>query len=112
MNDYMFTCVKHEMKHGCLLLSVGWQMFTSLACLQDGTVHDYTFDQEACDWVHWMKTVPPQELSPSLSFNEIIVQTIDTVRYSYLMRLLVTHSHHTLFTGTQTCAHQLPAAAF
>ncbi len=67
--------------------------------MQDGSVHDYMFDQESCDWVHWMKTVPAQELPPTLAFHEIIVQTIDTVRYSYLMRLLITHGHHTLFTG-------------
>ncbi|KAA6419936.1 MAG: dynein heavy chain axonemal [Trebouxia sp. A1-2] len=65
----------------------------------DGSVHDYVFDQESCDWVHWTKTVPAQELPPTLAFHEIIVQTIDTVRYSYLMRLLITHGHHTLFTG-------------
>lgn len=67
--------------------------------MQDGSVHDYLFDQASCDWVHWMKTVPQQELPPTLAFNEIIVQTIDTVRYSHLMRLLITHGHHTLFTG-------------
>ena len=65
-------------------------------------MYDYLFDQESCDWVHWMSTVPSQELTPSLSFNEIIVQTIDTVRYSHLMRLLITHYHHTLFTGMPT----------
>ena len=70
-----------------------------ICCMQDGSVHDYMFDQESCDWVHWMKTVPHQELPPTLAFHEIIVQTIDTVRYSYLMRLLITHGHHTLFTG-------------
>lgn len=62
-------------------------------------MHDYMFDQDTCDWVHWMKTVPSQELPATLAFHEIIVQTIDTVRYSYLMRLLITHGHHTLFTG-------------
>lgn len=67
--------------------------------LQDGSVYDYLFDQQSCDWVHWMQSVPSQELMPSLSFNEIIVQTIDTVRYSHLMRLLITHNHHNLFTG-------------
>jgi len=92
--------------------------------MQDGSVHDYMFDQESCDWVHWMKTVPTQELPPTLAFHEIIVQTIDTVRYSYLMRLLITHGHHTLFTGVlpmhscNTCisphcyqkhVHQLPS---
>lgn len=69
------------------------------AYVQDGSVHDYMFDKETCEWVHWMKTVPTQELPPTLAFHEIIVQTIDTVRYSYLMRLLITHGHHTLFTG-------------
>lgn len=73
--------------------------------LQDGSVHDYLFDQETCDWVRWMATVPAQELPPSLTFNEIIVQTIDTVRYSYLMRLLITHGHHTLFTGVSMRTH-------
>ena len=79
--------------------------------LQDGSVHDYMFDQEACDWVHWMKTVPTQELPPTLSFNEIIVQTIDTVRYSYLMRLLITHGHHTLFTGSLLHMHAASTAS-
>lgn len=64
-------------------------------------MHDYLFDQESCEWVHWTATVPAQELPASLTFNEIIVQTIDTVRYSYLMRLLITHGHHTLFTGVK-----------
>ena len=76
-----------------------WLQTAMICCLQDGSVHDYMFDQESCDWVHWMKTVPPQELPPTLAFHEIIVQTIDTVRYSYLMQLLITHGHHTLFTG-------------
>ena len=77
--------------------------------MQDGSVHDYMFDQESCDWLHWMKTVPAQELPPTLAFHEIIVQTIDTVRYSYLMRLLITHSHHTLFTGLLHM-HSVPIA--
>ena len=40
-----------------------------------------------------------EEVAESSSFNEIIIQTIDTVRYSYLMQLLVTHQKHVLFTG-------------
>ena len=40
-----------------------------------------------------------REVAESSSFNEIIIQTIDTVRYSYLMQLLVTHQKHVLFTG-------------
>lgn len=40
---------------------------------------------------------PP--LEKELSFNEIMVVTEDTVRYSYLINLLVTHSIPVLFVG-------------
>ena len=46
-----------------------------------------------------MDTVPVQEVPTSAAFHEIIVQTIDTVRYTYLLNMLVSHGYHTLFTG-------------
>jgi hypothetical protein len=35
----------------------------------------------------------------SLAFTDIVVPTIDTVRYSHIMQLLVTHNKHLLFVG-------------
>ena len=39
------------------------------------------------------------DVPESTPFNEIVVTTIDTIRYSYLLNLLATHGRHVLFTG-------------
>ena len=74
-----------------------------LAILQEGSIYDYLFDKAQCGWRHWMDTVPVQEVPTSAAFHEIIVQTIDTVRYTYLLNMLVSHGYHTLFTGWVPC---------
>lgn len=66
---------------------------------QEGTLHDYSFDKAACAWLPWMDGSSVQPIAESLSFNEIIVPTVDTVRCSKLMELLVTHNKHLLFVG-------------
>ena len=71
----------------------------ALPWLQEGSIYDYLFDKAQCGWRHWMDTVPVQEVPTSAAFHEIIVQTIDTVRYTYLLNMLVSHGYHTLFTG-------------
>lgn len=64
-----------------------------------GSVYDYTFDKPTSSWRHWMDTVEVLPLSTDLQFNQIVVTTIDTVRYTWLLQLLVTHGRNVLFTG-------------
>lgn len=66
---------------------------------KEGSVYDYLFDKGKVQWRHWMETVTVGEVPDTAAFNEIIIQTVDTVRYSYLMNVLVTHRKHLLFTG-------------
>ncbi|KAK7506434.1 hypothetical protein BaRGS_00002546, partial [Batillaria attramentaria] len=66
-----------------------------------GRVYDYRFVKEGSGkWVSWadaIKDTPP--IPKDALFNEIIVPTIDTVRYTYLMDILVRHEKPCLFVG-------------
>ena len=42
-------------------------------------------------WIGWMDGMPDYEVDPSMSFSDIIVPTMDTVRAHFLLQLLITN---------------------
>eukprot|EP00752_Nemacystus_decipiens_P010663 g9495.t1 len=62
-------------------------------------VYDFCYDQETMEWVPWMDTVAPYKHDPKLEFCELIIPTVDSVRYTYLLNLLVAGDKHVLMTG-------------
>jgi len=66
-----------------------------------GSVYDYRFIKKGMGkwelWTDEIKDAPP--IPKDSTFNEIIVPTIDTVRYTYLINQLITHGKSTLFVG-------------
>lgn len=68
---------------------------------EEGEVYDYHFVKEDLGkWVPWNDSLlesPP--IAKDAEFNSIIVPTEDTVRYTYLMDMLVKHGKPCLFVG-------------
>jgi len=67
----------------------------------EGLVYHYQLIKEGTGkWVKWAESLKDAEpISRDAQFNEIIVPTVDTVRYAHLMELLVTHQKACLFVG-------------
>ncbi|XP_070559445.1 dynein axonemal heavy chain 12-like isoform X2 [Ptychodera flava] len=67
----------------------------------EGTVYDYMFEFKARGrWVHWHETIRNKEIgAPGMKPQDIIVPTVDTARYTYLMDLMIKHKRAVLFVG-------------
>ncbi|XP_013387188.1 dynein heavy chain 12, axonemal, partial [Lingula anatina] len=66
----------------------------------NGMVYDYMFEQKARgQWRHWNDFVKGSDLPANKKIREILVPTMDTVRYTYLMDLCITHEKPILFVG-------------
>ncbi|XP_022244308.1 dynein heavy chain 7, axonemal-like [Limulus polyphemus] len=65
----------------------------------DGQVYDYVFEIKGKgQWHQWSDSVKSLD-SDKVKIKEVIVPTVDTVRYSYLMDLCILHNRPLLLVG-------------
>jgi dynein heavy chain len=64
-----------------------------------GCVYDYMFSIDTKKWIKWMDIIDKYEIDPKQTFSEIVVPTVDSVRNTYLMDLLLSHGKHVLMVG-------------
>jgi dynein heavy chain len=72
---------------------------TEVGLPTEGLVFDYAIDVNTASWIGWMDTVPQFKLSPKTQFSDIIVPTLDSVRYMYVLEQLVVHNFNVLCVG-------------
>lgn len=63
------------------------------------SVYSYVYDIGKAKWVPWLETVDVKPPDGDAEYSSIIVQTVDTVRYSFLLDKLVRHKRPCLFVG-------------
>lgn len=63
------------------------------------TLYEYYFDPTDHNWVPWSSKIPDYEHQPDMKFNEILVPTVDTVRNTWLLELMVKIQHPVVLVG-------------
>jgi dynein heavy chain len=67
-----------------------------------GTIYDYCYYPEENVWKNWMDNTNKDELDnfpKGTNPSEIIVTTVDTIRYSYMQELFIMNNIRSLFVG-------------
>ena len=64
-----------------------------------GTIYDYCIDDDMVEFVSWETKVQPFNYDSKLPYFSILVQTVDTAKYSFLLEALAKQSCHVLFMG-------------
>jgi len=64
-----------------------------------GNVFDYSYDVNDCKWRPWMDTVPVIPVDPKKSFSDLVVQTKESVAYSFMIEHICTQQKHVLCVG-------------
>ena len=66
------------------------------------SLYDVFFEWEddlGAGWKHWLETVPAPSIDPKLKFGDLLVDTKDTVRTTFVCKLLISSNCHLLATG-------------
>ena len=67
-----------------------------------GTIYDYCYLPETNEWKNWVDFTNKDEIDqfPKGSKpNELIVTTVDTIRYGYMQELFIMNDIRSLFVG-------------
>jgi len=73
--------------------------FTGPAFPDKLTCFEYVFDRKTNDWYPWVDTFETQPIADDAQYNEIIVPTLDTIRYGFILEKLVLNQKPVMFIG-------------
>lgn len=65
----------------------------------DASIYDCVWDKTKKEWVKWTDTVDEYFVDSKQSYGEIVVPTFDSIRMTYITRLLLMNKKHVLSPG-------------
>ncbi len=65
----------------------------------DGDIYDYGIDPTTHKFEPWTEQIPGFAFDANKSFFEILVPTSDTVKYKYILSILMFNGYNVLMTG-------------
>ena len=71
----------------------------SITFPEERLVYDYKFDTETKEWVYWKDTIAEFNVDIKVSYNEILIPTVDSIRMKHLVKFLVLNGKHCLTPG-------------
>ena len=66
---------------------------------EEKLVYDYKFNIETKEWQYWMDTISEYQVDIKVSYNEIVVPTVDSIRMKFFTKLLIMNNKHCLTPG-------------
>lgn len=76
------------------------------------TLYEYFFDTKELKWVPWVNMVPEYVHNPEKKFSEILVPTVDTVRTTWLLELMVNIRRPVVLVGETGTSKSATTANF
>lgn len=76
------------------------------------TVFEYYFDTKKGLWVPWVDVIPKYVHDPEKKFSEILVPTVDTVRTTWLLELMVNIKRPVVLVGETGTSKSATTANF
>jgi len=62
-------------------------------------IFDLVFERSKGSWINWLQVLAGYQIPEKASFHQLIIPTVESVRTSFFVNLLVQNSKHILFTG-------------
>ena len=76
------------------------------------SLFEYYFDSKQLKWIPWIDVVPEYVHDPARKFSEILVPTVDTVRTTWLLQLMVNIRRPVVLVGETGTSKSATTANF